>query len=110
MQENVPAQIQPDRLKGGDEKGVYPLRAYNCHVITFVHYNNPAVNNAAGEYGLQIRKIASGKFGKGKAYVNCSSGDDTAEHVYAKEAVKRLRRINQLWDPEDVFRGYFSLL
>ena len=93
MLENLPAQIQPSRPEGGDENGAYPLRAYDCHVMAFVHYNDPALDKAAAEYGLQIRKIAVTAGGNSKAYVNFSSGDDTAEHVYGKEALEKLRRI-----------------
>ena len=105
----LPVQIQPGRPTG-EESGVYPLRAYDCHGMAFVNYNDPAVDKAAEEYGLQFRKVVGGTDGDDKAYVNFASGDETPEFVYGKEAYERLRRIKQIWDPENVFRGYFSLV
>lgn len=109
MLENMPVQIQPGR-PDGEESGVYSLRAYDCHGMALVIYNDPAVDKAAEEYGLQFRKIVGGADGDDKAYVNFASGDETPEFVYGKEAYQRLRRIKQVWDPENVFRGYFSLI
>lgn len=108
--ENLPSQIQPGRPEGGEENGVYPYRAYNWHTMGFIWYNDPALDGAAKEYGKQLRKILGGPAGHTRAYVNFASGDETAEDVYGKEAVEKLKRIKQVWDPKDVFGGYFSLV
>ena len=59
MPEVMPLQIQPGR-PDGEKSGVYPLRAYDCHGMAFVNYNDPAVDKAPEEYRLQFRKIFGG--------------------------------------------------
>lgn len=110
MFQNLPAQIQPGRPESGEEQGVYPFRAYNCHAVAYVHYFDPALDNAVKEYEMQFRKIIGGTAANKKAYVNFASGDETAEDVYGTKGLERLKKIKQVWDPENMFRGCFSLL